>query len=146
MNTNTRFYGILADLVLVVHFAFVLFVLLGLLAIWTGRFLRWSWVRNFWFRLAHLLAIGIVVAESVGGVVCPLTTWEDKLRRLAGGGDHYAGSFLQHWVHRAMFFDCGESTFTIIYVVFFTAVLASFWVVKPRGPRRNAPGSPSIKQ
>src|SRR5436190_2400243 len=99
----SSFYGLLADLVLVVHFAFVLFVLLGLFAIWMGRFLRWSWVRNFWFRLAHLLAIGIVVAESVGGVVCPLTTWEDKLRRLAGGGEIYAGSFMQHWIHRLMF-------------------------------------------
>ena len=136
MTTNHAFYGVLADIVLVVHFAFVLFVLLGLIAIWAGGCLRWSWVRNFWFRLAHLCAIALVAAESVGGVVCPLTTWEDKLRRLAGGGDHYAGSFIQHWVHRLMFFEARESTFTVIYVIFFTAVLASFWAVKPRPPTR----------
>ncbi len=82
--THATFYRLLADVILVVHFTFVAFVVLGLLAVWTGRFLRWSWVRNFWFRLAHLLAIGIVAAESLGGIVCPLTTWEARLRELAG--------------------------------------------------------------
>ncbi|MEY2407523.1 MAG: hypothetical protein QOF48_193 [Verrucomicrobiota bacterium] len=137
MTGSLSFYDLLADLVLVVHFAFVLFVLLGLIAIWVGGLLRWSWVRHFWFRLAHVLAIGIVVAESVGGMVCPLTTWEDKLRRLAGGGEFYGGSFVQYWVHRLMFFEASRSTFTIIYVTFFTTVLASFWFVKPRPPRRR---------
>src|SRR2546425_8327969 len=74
--THATFYRLLADVVLVIHFAFVAFVILGLLAVWTGRFLRWSWVRNFWFRVAHLLAIGIVAAQALGGVICPLTTWE----------------------------------------------------------------------
>jgi len=45
---------LLADIVLVVHFAFVLFVVGGLVLIWIGVVLRWAWVRNFWFRVAHL--------------------------------------------------------------------------------------------
>ena len=61
MTTNHAFYGVLADIVLVVHFAFVLFVLLGLIAIWVGALFRWSCVRNFWFRLAHALA------QQIGG-------------------------------------------------------------------------------
>jgi hypothetical protein len=139
--TNNSLLVFLADIVLVVHFAFVLFVLLGLIAIWVGGLLRWSWVRNFWFRLSHVLAIGIVVAESVGGMVCPLTTLEKNLRYAATGGETYADSFMQHWIHQLMFFEASQATFTTIYVIFFAAVLASFWVVKPRGPaRQKSPG------
>src|SRR5688572_32767771 len=93
-------YLLAADLVLLLHFAFVAFVVLGLAVIWIGHFLRWPFVRNFYFRLAHLLAMAVVVLESLGGAVCPLTTWENKLRLLAGGSETYAGSFIQHWIHR----------------------------------------------
>ena len=64
-------YGVLADVVLVVHFAFVAYVVLGLLFIWIGRAFRRRCVRNFWFRATHLLAMGIVVAEQVCGVARP---------------------------------------------------------------------------
>jgi hypothetical protein len=136
--THATFYRLLADVILVVHFAFVAFVILGLLAVWAGRLLRWSWVRNFWFRLAHVLAIGIVAAEALGGVICPLTTWEARLRELAGATGGYQGSFIQHWVHRLIFFDASQGVFTVIYIAFFALVLASFWWVKPRRPARGA--------
>lgn len=64
----------LADLVLVVHASFVAFVIVGLLLIWIGHIRRWAFVRSFWFRVAHLAAIGVVAAESMSGFVCPLTT------------------------------------------------------------------------
>lgn len=136
----TRFYTLLADGVLVLHFSYVAFVVVGLLLVWTGYFLRWSFVRNFWFRLAHLAGMGVVVPESVFGVTCPLTTWELQLRLLAGGGQYYQGSFIQHWVHRVLFFRAGEEVFLVIYVVFFSALVLSLWVVKPRwssGWRQN---------
>ena len=139
--SSPGFYHFAADVVLVVHFAFVIFVLFGLIAIWAGGLFRWNWVRNIRFRLTHIAAIGIVVAESLGGVICPLTTWENKLRELAGGGGEYEGSFVQHWVHRLMFFEASPTTFTIIYVVFFLAVIASFWAVKPRW-RKSVSGTP----
>lgn len=132
--SSRQFQSLLADVVLVVHFGFVAFVLGGLLLIWLGRILRWSWVRNFWFRAAHVLAIGVVVAEALCGMVCPLTTWENQLRLAAGQGS-YAGSFVQHWLHRVMFFEASPATFTVIYVIFFLAVLASFWFVPTRWPR-----------
>ena len=127
-------YTALADLTLIIHFAFVTFVVAGLLLVWVGWLCRWRFVRNFWFRIAHLLAIGVVAAESLAGFVCPLTTWENSLRLLAGGGERYQGSFVQHWLHRMMFFEASESTFTILYVLFFAAVALSLWLVKPRWP------------
>ncbi len=136
MTSLQRFYLALADLVLVVHASFVAFVIVGLLLIWIGQVRRWAFVRNFWFRVAHLAAIGVVAAESLSGFVCPLTTWEDRLRLLAGGEQRYAGSFIQHWLHQVIFFDLSERVFTIAYVVFFLAVALSLWFVPPRWPRR----------
>jgi hypothetical protein len=144
MAAKEQLYLLCADGVLIVHFAFVVFVVVGLLLIWVGHFCRWSFVRNFWFRLAHLLAMGSVAAESLLGFVCPLTVWESQLRLLAGGGQQYEGECVQYWVHRLMFFDLSQTTFTIIYVLFFLAVLASLWWVKPRWPRRGAE-SPNSK-
>jgi hypothetical protein len=122
--------SLLADLILLIHFSYVLFVVLGLAVIWVGFFLRWAFVRNLWFRLVHLLAIGYVVAESFGGVICPLTVWENELRVKAGNGV-YQGTFMEHWVHQIMFYDASAETFTAIYVIFFGAVLLSLWCVPP---------------
>jgi hypothetical protein len=57
-------YHALADLVLIVHVLYVAFVVFGLVLIWYGGFRGWSWVRNPWFRAAHLATIGRVVAQS----------------------------------------------------------------------------------
>ena len=80
-------YRALADAVVVLHFCFVLFVVLG------GLFaLRWP--RSAWVHLpAALWGAGI---EFVGGI-CPLTPLEIHLRRL-GGEAGYAGGFVEHYV------------------------------------------------
>ena len=137
MTNAQRLYLALADLTLIVHAAFVVFVILGLLLIWIGRSRHWAFVRNIWFRLAHLAAIGIVAAEALAGFVCPLTTWEDRLRLLAGGEERYQGSFVQHWLHQVMFFDVNQKVFTVAYIAFFLAVALSLWSVPPRWPRRS---------
>lgn len=132
MTIAQRIYLALADLVLIVHVTFVAFVVFGLLLIWVGWWRRWSLVRNGWFRLAHLAAIGVVALEAIVGFTCPLTTWEDRLRLMAGGEERYADSFIEHWLHRVLFFDIDEHIFTIIYVTFFLLVALSLWLVPPR--------------
>ena len=134
MTLAQRLYLGLADFVLVVHASFVAFVAVGLLLIWIGHWCHWTFVRNLWFRLAHLAAIGVVAAEAMLGFICPLTTWENQLRILAGGGQRYEGSFIQHWLHRLIFFDFDERVFTIAYVVFFALVALSLWRVPPQRP------------
>lgn len=119
---------ILADLVLAIHFLFVLFVVGGLLAIWLGAALGWSWVRNLRFRIAHLAAIIFVTTESLVGIACPLTAWEDLLRQAEAG----KGSFMQRWIGRLIYYDLPEWMFTVAYVLFALLVLASFLLVRPR--------------
>ena len=76
--------GILADLIAGVHFAYVAYVVLGLILIALGGLLSWRWVRNPWFRWSHFLMIGVVVVEAGFGITCPLTTWEKACRLEAG--------------------------------------------------------------
>jgi polyferredoxin len=128
------FYRVLADAVVAAHFAYVAFVVVGMALILLGIVLHWSWVRNFWFRAIHLLMIAVVVAESVCGIVCPLTTWEDRLRETSGGATE-TGSFIGRWAHRLLFVNAPPWVLTSCYVAFGLAVLAAFILAPPRRPR-----------
>ena len=91
--------ALLADAILIAHFLFVLFVAGGLLAIWVGAVLGWRWIYNFWLRTAHLGAMLFVAAESLLGLMCPLTVWEDMLRGTEAGGT----GFIQRWVSHMLY-------------------------------------------
>lgn len=121
-----------ADAILVVHFAFVMFVVGGLAAIWVGAAAGWRWVRYFWFRIAHLAAICFVAAEALLGFMCPLTVWEDALR---GRGSE--SGFIARWVHSVMFYQFPPWVFTTAYVAFALVVAITFWAI-PSAPRRTS--------
>jgi hypothetical protein len=99
----------LADMVLAVHFAIVLFVVGGLVLVVAGNRLGWSWVNRPWFRLAHLAAIAIVVAESWLGITCPLTTLESWLRSRGGAAAHDE-SFVGYWLRTLLFYEAPDQT------------------------------------
>lgn len=124
-------HQLIADLVLVGHAAFVAFVVFGLVLIVAGGMLGWSWVRNRWFRVAHLVCIGIVVAQSWLGVICPLTTLEMSLRRQAGAAA-YEGSFISHWLGELLYYQAPAWVFVTAYTLFGALVLISWFWVRPR--------------
>ena len=86
----------LADIVLIVHFLFVLFVVGSLPLIWIGGWMRLDLVRNLRFRLAHIAAILFVVVESFVGMICPLTLLEDRLRGGESGGSFHPALAAPH--------------------------------------------------
>src|SRR3712207_3169487 len=98
------FYRIAADVVVTAHFAFVAFVIIGQLLILAGAIFGWAWIRNFRFRALHLASILVVVLEALGGVVCPLTSWEQSLRALSGS-TAYTGDFIPHLLHEWLFYE-----------------------------------------
>ena len=124
--------ALLADIVLIVHFLFVAFVVGGLALIWIGAASGWAWVRNFWFRVAHLGAIVFVAGEALVGVWCPLTVWEDALR-----GVHSEKSFVARWIHRVLFYDFPGWAFTAAYVMFALVVVATWWWIRPEPPHHK---------
>ncbi len=124
------FYSTLADLILILHTAFIAFVVIGLLLILLGGALTWRWVRHRLFRIVHLIAIGIVVVQSWLGLVCPLTIWEMSLREKAGQVT-YSESFIAHWLHEIIYFQAPEWVFTLSYTLFAGLVLLSWIWIPP---------------
>lgn len=117
----------MAEVILVVHFAIVVFIVGGLLAVWAGAGLGWAWVRNPWFRYLHLGAIVFVAAEALLGVMCPLTVWENMLR-----GEASSESFIGRWVRYFLYYEAPEWVFTAAYVAWAGATLATLRLVPPR--------------
>jgi hypothetical protein len=80
-------YRIAADLLVVLHLAFIVFVLLGGLLVF-----KWRRV-----AILHLPAVIWAVLLELNGWGCPLTPWEQQLRQLAGTPD-YTGGFIVHYL------------------------------------------------
>ncbi|MCB1552725.1 MAG: DUF2784 domain-containing protein [Xanthomonadales bacterium] len=124
-------FRLLADAVLTVHAAVVLFVVGGVILIVAGNVRGWGWVNRGGFRLAHVLAIAIVVVQSWFGIECPLTTLENWLR-IRAGDTAYTRSFIEDWLHRLLFFDAPTWVFAVVYTLFGALVVAVWWRYPPR--------------
>jgi hypothetical protein len=116
-----------ADLLLVLHFAIVVFIVGGLILTGVGALASWAWVRNPWFRYLHLGAIAFVALEAVIGMACPLTVWEDALR---GGGS--GESFVGRWVRHFLYYRAPEWVFSALYLGWAAATLLTLRLVPPR--------------
>ncbi|HAJ74986.1 MAG: DUF2784 domain-containing protein [Gammaproteobacteria bacterium] len=130
------YYQPLADAVLTVHALIVVFIVFSLLVILVGGARNWIWIRNWWFRVAHLIAIGIVVLQAWLGVLCPLTTLEMWLREQAGLAN-YQESFIQHWIQQLLYYDLPLWVFGSAYTVFGLAVLYAWLKFPPPARRRG---------
>jgi hypothetical protein len=129
--------ALLADLIVALHLLIVAFVILGLLLTFAGAFLHWEWVRNRWFRCAHLAVIVFVAAQGAGfGQLCPLTIWEHELRERAGQ-EGRAGSFIGRICHDLLFVDVDQALLDWSYVAFALLVLAALYFVEPRWRRQG---------
>ena len=85
-------YRILADAVVIVHLAFIVFVAAGAL-------LAWRWPSVLW---AHVPAVAWGAGTVVIGFPCPLTALENALRRL-GGDRGYRGGFVDHYLKNVVY-------------------------------------------
>jgi hypothetical protein len=85
-------YAVLADMTVLVHTLFVLFVVFGGLAV-----LRWRWV--VWLHLPAAIWGGVI--ELIGWV-CPLTYLENYLRRM-GGDSGYRGTFIERYLEPVLY-------------------------------------------
>jgi len=130
MDLST-FYLMVADAVLVLHVLFVIFIVIGLLLIFAGKVLAWSWVLNPWFRLTHLVAITVVVVQSWFDVICPLTNVEMRLRSLAGDVVYY-DSFISHWLGKLLYYQVSPWVFVICYTIFGVIVTVSWFWIHPK--------------
>jgi hypothetical protein len=120
---DATIYAVLADVVLGLHFAFVLFVALG-------AFLVWRWPRVAW---AHVpAAVWGALIEFSGGI-CPLTPLENALRLKAGEAG-YTGDFIGRYVLALMYPEGLTRTAQVVLgsIVVIANVAIYVWVWRSR--------------
>lgn len=121
----------LADLLLVIHFLYVFCIIVPVPLVLIGEVFSWSFVRNSWFRNIHLLLVGIMMGQTLLGIACPWTIWEEKLRVMAGKLG-YGRSFISYWVSRLLYYDFEPWVFKTTYLAFGVLILVLYLVFPPR--------------
>jgi len=124
-------YSILADLTVALHLVYAAYVLFGYFFVLAGIIFKWRWIRNFTFRISHLICTLLVGLEAAGGVICPLTILENRLLR-ASGGAGYERSFFGHLFSELLYYQAPEWVFTVSYITWSLLVLLTFVLAPPR--------------
>jgi hypothetical protein len=101
---------LLADLVLLTHFAIAAFLAAGMLLIPIGAYWRWSWVRAQRLRQIHAGLIVLITIEAIFHITCPLTILEALLRR-----NHAPESFWGDQISKILYWDLPLEFFAILY-------------------------------
>jgi len=130
VDGQTMNYLLFADITVVLHLAYACFVVLGVIAIVTGGARGWNWVRNYRFRLLHLICTIVVPLETLGSITCPLTTLENFFLKIAGR-EGYHRSFIGNLSDEILFYEAPEWVFAIIYVAMALLVVLYFILSPP---------------
>ena len=120
----------LADALLALHLGVVLFVVGLLPLVLLGGALGWRWVRHAGLRAAHLGLMLFIAVQAWLGRLCPLTVWEQDLRRSAGETGHRE-SFIGHWLSRLLYWEAPWWVFVAAYTAFAALVGLAWWWVRP---------------
>ena len=102
----------IADIVLSIHLAVILFVLSGFIFIPLASINGWTWFAGRRTRILHTLIMSIVTVETIVGVSCPLTWIENSLREF-----QRSSSFIGYWIQQAVYWDLPSQVFIFIYSV-----------------------------
>ena len=123
-------YRLLADLLLLIHAAFIAFAVLGGLLVLYRRW--WAWL--------HIPAAVWAAAVVIMGWICPLTPWEQQLR-LAAGQRGLSGGFIEHYLMSVIYPDGLTRSIQIglgvSVVVFNLLVYALMWRFLRRASTKN---------
>ena len=125
-------YAFAANAIVAFHFTYVMFVVIGELAIILGWIFHWHWIRNLPFRIIHFIATLTVAIQALVKVPCPLTVWEADLRELAGQASERDIRFVARLIRSVIFFDFPDWFFLMLYVGFGAIVLITLILVPPK--------------
>lgn len=121
----------LANLILIIHFVYVLAVIVPVPLIPIGYHFQWRWIRAFRVRAIHAGMMGFVLLEVLAGIVCPLTWLENALLE-AAGKEGYQDSFIGHWITQIMYWNAPAWVFVLGYAVFFALIVFLWRKYPPR--------------
>lgn len=123
----------MADLILVLHLAWILWMLYGLARTVHALILPNPYLDRWLFRLLHLLGILGVAAFPLMGELCPLTNWEADLRGGASGQ-----GFVARLIQPLIYFEVPLWAFSVTYITLALFTLAAF-ILKPPAKFRRKP-------
>jgi small-conductance mechanosensitive channel len=124
-------YQLGADLLVIIHLAFIVFVIVGSIAV-----LRWPWL-----VLLHIPAAIWGAVVVINGWLCPLTPWENSLRHLAGL-EGYSGGFIEYYIIPLIYpMDITHNTQVLIGVIMVVVNLFLYGFVIFRLIRKGAVGN-----
>jgi len=121
-----------ANAVASIHILYFLFVVVGLLLTLIGAIRRWRWIRNLWFRAAHVGAIAAVLVEDLMDWDCPLIPLEEWLRRIGGSASGAPTGPLGEILDRWLFGVIPPHWLNWIYAAGGVLVVALWLTVPPR--------------
>ena len=117
---------IFSEIVLFFHFCIFLFMILSFFLIPLGYYQKWEWVKNKYYRLIHLVLMGIIVIETILGFMCPLTILENFLRN-----DIEINNKITQIIHQIMYWDLQTYQFIILYLLSLLYLIFLWFFFKP---------------
>lgn len=113
---------------LIAHVCVPAFLVVGQIVILIGGAFGVPWVRNVWFRLAHIGLIGFIAVQTLIGRVCPLTQLEQALREGAPWGSQTA---VQRWLDPLLFCNAPGWVFTAVHSLAALVIILTWFAVPP---------------
>ncbi len=123
-------YKFLAEIILIIHFLWILFMLFGFVYNVVGLFFNKNLLKNFWLRTIHLFGILYVASLAILDKYCPLTVLESKLRQKFEPNFINPESFIIYYLEKIVYPNINP-----IVIVIPTVLIAVFslivYIVKP---------------
>ena len=121
----------IADFILMFHFCVVIFITFGFFLIPIGYMYNWDWISNIQLRLFHSGMMVFITLETLFGITCPLTTFENSLR-----GIHQSKSFIGYWIKKIIYWDFPTQFFIILYCIFLVWTFLMWKLYPPRNTKK----------
>ena len=131
--------GILSDIVLVIHFGWILFIILGF-----PVSLMFCMIR---LRIFHTAAMVCTIIMQATRTLCPLTLLEEFLRRSGDAAFSYEGSFIITWLRKLIYIENIGVSLTVIYILtaLYLAIVLISYPVYPVSSMKRARASRNDK-
>lgn len=127
--------ALLADLVLLLHASFIVFVV-------AGAGLVWRWPRLAW---VHLPAVAWGIAVELFGWTCPLTPLENQLRQAAGQAGIGSG-FIAHYLDAVIYPGWLTRGWQIAFALILAAInLLAYALIARRAWRHRSASRPRAR-
>ena len=115
-----------SEIVLLFHFCIFLFIILSFFLIPFGYYQKWEWVKNKYYRLIHLVLMGIIFIETILGFMCPLTILENFLRN-----NIEINNKITQIIHQIMYWNLPTYQFIILYLLSLLYLIFLWFFFKP---------------